>query len=173
MGKRDIIDVRGFSRQFVAGYVVVMVALVAAFGVAACVPQGPTDPGDITIVNTNTNNTNTGGTSNPQASPSPGTCGPVVEVTNGILGTGGVKNASLKVGQSQTLDTTPNKNADEHCNAFRPVSWAVTQSVEVCRLNNRESYTPVVTAVTAGTCVIRATIGGVSASEPITITVTN
>jgi hypothetical protein len=156
-------------------HMLVLAAVAASLSVG-CQQPPPTSP-DITIVNTNTNTTNTGGPgSNPAASPSPGTCGPVVEVTNGLLGAGGVKSASLRVGDparnSVTLDTTPNKNADEHCNAFRAVRWTVTQSVQVCELNNPESYTPIVTARAVGTCVIRASIAGVAATEPITITVT-
>ncbi len=150
--------------------------LVAALSFG-CDQAPPTLP-DITIIQTQTNTQGQGGNggTNPQSSPSPGTCGPVVEVTNGLLGAGGVKNATLRVSDPArnqvTLDTTPNKNADEHCNAFRQVRWTVTQSALVCELNNPESYTPIVTAKAVGTCVIRASIAGVSASEPITVTVT-
>ena len=151
---------------------------VASLAVLGCVPQ-PTEPtgGDIVITNNNSNQNNNGqggpggGTG---ASPSPGTCGPVTEVTNGLLGTGGVKNATLRLGppaQSVPLDTTPNRNVDEHCNAFRRVAWSVTQGTVACRLDNPESYTPTVTAAGLGVCVIRASINGVSAQEPITINV--
>lgn len=152
------------------------VCCVVALGIA-CVPQ-PTDPSDggdvvLNINNTNTNN-NGQGQGGPGASPSPGTCGPVTEVTNGLLGTGGVKNATLRLGppaQSVPLDTTPNRNSDEHCNSFRRVAWSVTQGTVACRLDNPESYTPTVTAAGLGTCVIRASVNGVSAQEPITINV--
>lgn len=146
---------------------------VSVLVVFACVPQGPTDPGDINIDVSNTNTNTQGGGNGPGtgASPSPGTCQAVTEVTNGLLGAGGVKNVSLRVGENQTLDTTPNKNRDEHCNAFRKVAWSITQSTQVCSLNNPESYTPIVTAVSAGTCVIRASIENVQANEPITVTV--
>ncbi len=139
----------------------------------ACVPQGPTDPGDIVITNTNTN-TQGGGNGGPGggASPSPGTCGAVTEVTNGLLGAGGVKEVSLRVGQSTALDVTPNKNRDEQCNAFRRVSWTVTQSTEVCSISNPESYTPQVTARAPGKCVVRASVEGVAAEQPIVVTVT-
>lgn len=169
---KDIIDVRrawGGAAWF-ACY------LAALAFTAACVPQGPTDPGDTIINNTNTNTNNNGqgqGGGN-GASPSPGTCGPVTEVTNGLLGTGGVKNATLRLGppaQSVPLDTTPNRNSDEHCNTFRRVAWSVTQGTVVCRLDNPESYTPTVTAAGLGGCVIRASVNGVSAAEPITINV--
>lgn len=138
----------------------------------ACTPVQPTpQPDGDTIVNVNTNVNTGGNTPGNGASPSPGTCGPVTEVTNGLLGAGGVKNVQLRVGEFQTLDTTPNKNRDEHCNAFRRVSWRITQSTQVCTLNNPESYTPVVTAVSVGTCVIVASVENVSANEPITVTV--
>ncbi len=167
---KDIIDIQYGVRLAIGALLVAALS----FG---CVPQGPTDPngGDIVINNntTNTNNNGQGQGGGNGASPSPGTCGPVTEVTNGLLGTGGVKNASLRVGQSVPLDTTPNRNADEHCNAFRPVRWAVTQSTVVCEINNPESYTPVVTAKAPGVCVIRASIAGVSATEPITVSVSN
>jgi hypothetical protein len=163
---KGIIDVRR----------VAIVALCLLTGLA-CVPQptDPTDGGD-TVVNVN-QNVNVGQGSGPggtNPSPSPGTCGPVTEVTNGLLGTGGVKNATLRLGppaQSVPLDTTPNRNSDEHCNSFRRVAWSVTQGTVVCRLDNVESYTPTVTAAGLGTCVIRASVNGVSATEPITINV--
>jgi hypothetical protein len=161
----DVKDIIGVRRA-----ALVAVCLLA---VVACVPQ-PTDPGDIVITNNTTNTNNNGQGANPAASPSPGSCGPVTEVTNGLLGTGGVKNATLRLGppaQSVPLDTTPNRNVDEQCNSFRRVAWSVTQGTVVCRLDNPESYTPTVTAAGLGTCVIRASISGVSASEPITINV--
>jgi hypothetical protein len=98
----------------------------------------------------------------------------VTKVTNGVLGAGGVKFLTLRLGpppQSQTLDTTPNDNLDQHCNAFRTVAWTVVQSAEVCRLNNPTSYTPVVTANALGRCTIRASVQGVSALEPIVVDV--
>jgi hypothetical protein len=140
----------------------------------ACVPQGPTTPDGDTNV-TQTVNVNTGGGSSGPgggASPSPGTCGPVTEVTNGLLGAGGVKEVSLRVGQTTALDVTPNQNRDEHCNAFRRVAWTVTQPTEICTISNPESYTPQVTARAPGRCVVRASVEGVAAEQPIVVTVT-
>lgn len=138
----------------------------------ACVPQQPTNPTEINITNTNT--ATQGGSGGPSngASPSPGTCSAVTEVTNGLLGANGVKEVTLRVGQSTALDVTPNKNRDEHCNAFRRVLWTVTQSTEVCTISNPESYTPQVTARSPGKCVVRASVEGVQAEQPIVVTVT-
>lgn len=151
---------------------IVAIVVLSLFG-PGCVPQQPTNPSEINITNTNTN-TQGGGNGGPSngASPSPGTCGAVTEVTNGLLGAGGVKEVSLRVGQSTALDVTPNKNRDEHCNAFRRVLWSVTQSTEVCTISNPESFTPQVTARAPGKCVVRASVEGVQAEQPIVVTVT-
>jgi hypothetical protein len=152
----------------------IVLVLGAAALMAACVPQQPTNPTptEINITNTNTNTQGGGNGPGGGASPSPGTCGAVTEVTNGLLGAGGVKEVSLRVGQSTALDVTPNKNRDEHCNAFRRVAWTVTQATEVCSISNPESYTPQVTARAPGRCVVRASVEGVAAEQPIVVTVT-
>lgn len=133
-------------------------------------PTAPTPPTEVSVdVTQNVNIGQIPGGASP--SPAPGTCGPVTEVTNGLLGAGGVKNATIRVNQSIPLDVTPNKNRDEHCNSFRRVAWQITQASLVCRLDNAESYTPNLTGVAVGTCVVRASVENVTANEPITVTV--
>lgn len=159
--KRDVLEL-----------LALVVIIVAALALAACGQYpGPTQPSEINITNNNTNNNG-----QPQGGPGtslpPGTCPKPNEVTNGLLGQGGVKNTTLVVGQVVALDTTANKGLDEQCSSFRKVFWRIEQSSLVCELDNPEAFTPTLRARAVGACTVRASIDSVNADIPISVQVT-
>ncbi len=153
--------------------------LTAALIAAGCAPTAPTPPPPPNIVLSCIGNScNVGPTGT--ASPAPG--GPasgcaIASVGNSLHGTseqGGIRAATLAVNETRTLDTTP-KGPDgrvlaDNC-PIAPVSWSISQAVASCSLNSSSVYTPVLKALREGTCELRATVGTVTASEPIVITV--
>lgn len=139
-----------------------------------CAPTQPTPPPSSTTVIVN-QNVGTGG--NPLASPSPsaGAC-TIATVGNSLHGTseqGGVKFANLRVGESRVLDTTPKGPGGllipDTC-PLAAVSWSNTNPT-ACELNSSAVYTPTLRARAAGTCELRATVGSVTAGEPIVVSV--
>ncbi len=163
--RRDFLDVRRAA--------IVAVCLLA---LVACVPPTtvPPDGGDV-IVNQNVvvggqgqGGTGTGGTTS-------GACNPVASLGASLLGTGGVRTADIRVGQSVTLDTTPkdaqNQIRPDACNAATPVLWRLNPTAGICSLNNETSYTPTLTGVGVGKCEAFSQIGGVTAAIPVVVNV--
>jgi hypothetical protein len=172
MGKRDIIDVRrawGGAAWF-ACY------LAALAFTAACVPQGPTIPdgGDV-IVNQNVNVGQGGQTGGGQGGTGSGACNPVASLGASLLGTGGVRTADIRIGQTVTLDTTPkdaqNQIRPDACNAATPVLWRLNPTAGICSLNNETTYTPTLTGVGVGRCEAFSQIGSVTAAIPVVVNV--
>lgn len=160
-----------------------LASLVCALAIVAvgCVPQGPTDPNPQPNNNTFSCIGNNACNSGVPASPDPGTGGAaggcaIAQVGNSLHGTsdqGGIRAANLRVGEQRTLDTTPHQANGQPLGGNCPiaaVTWSNT-SPTACRLNSSAVYTPVVTALAAGTCELRATVGSVTASEPVVISV--
>jgi hypothetical protein len=155
-------------------------AVIAALVASACVPPtapDPPPPSNNTFSCIGQNACNTGA----PASPDPGSSGAaggcaIGSVGNSLHGTseqGGIKSANLRVGEQRMLDTTPKQPNGQVLGANCPiaaVSWSNTSPMS-CRLNSSSVYTPMLTALAAGTCELRATVGSVTASEPIVISV--
>jgi hypothetical protein len=139
---------------------------------AGCVPEQPTLP-DITITNTNTNSQ--GGGSQPGGGASPGTCNPIASAGVALLGTGGVRTADIRIGQTITLDTTPrdaqNQIRPDSCNAATPVLWRLNPTAGICSLNNETTYTPTLTGVGVGRCEAFSQFGSITASIPVVVNV--
>jgi hypothetical protein len=153
-----------------------VLAAIAAALTFACVPQ-PTDPtpsGDV-IVNQNVNIGQTGTTGGGQGGTGSGTCNPVASLGVALLGTGGVRSADIRVGQSVTLDTTPkdaqNQIRPDSCNAATPVLWRLNPTAGICSLNNETTYTPTLTGVGVGKCEAFSQIGSVTAAVPVVVNV--
>lgn len=167
-GWRDVIE----GRLLHIGAVTVLGVVLAGYG---CVPQ-PTDPtsdGDV-IVNQNVNIGQTpGGTGG--TGTTPGSCNPVASLGVALLGTGGVRTADIRVGQSVTLDTTPrdaqNQTRPDSCNVATPVLWRLNPTAGICSLNNETTYTPTLTGVGVGRCEAFSQIGSVTASIPVVVNV--
>lgn len=151
--------------------------LVVAAGVA-CVPQptepDPPQPNVFSCIGQNACNSGAPASPDPNTGPAGGCA--IAQVGNSLHGTsaqGGVRSANLRVGEQRTLDTTPHQANGQPLGANCPiaaVTWTNTNAT-ACRLNSTAVYTPVVTALAAGTCELRATVGSVTASEPIVISV--
>lgn len=142
--------------------------------VMACV--NPNQPTPIPNTQTQTTTVNINPGNGPGVGvPSPGgQCPAVTSVGNGLLGTGGVRTATIKVNQSITLDTTPKSNnliRPTPCDDLSRPSWTIAQSALVCELNNSFVYTPQVTGKSQGQCSITASVDGVKSDQPIVITV--
>lgn len=158
------------------------VLLVAALSFA-CVPPTAPDPPPQPNVNLSCigqNTCNSGNQGGSTASPDPAAAGGCViaQVGNSLHGTsaqGGIRSANLRVNEQRTLDTTAHQANGQPLGANCPiatVSWTNTNPA-ACRLNSTAVYTPTVTAIGTGnsTCELRATVGNVTASEPIVISV--
>ncbi len=150
--------------------------------VVACVPP-PTAPDPPPQPNVNLscigqNTCTSGNQGGSTASPDPAAAGGCViaQVGNSLHGTseqGGIRSANLRVNEQRTLDTTPHQANGQPLGANCPiaaVTWTNTSATS-CRLNSVSVYTPTVTALAAGSCELRATVGNVTASEPIVISV--
>lgn len=142
----------------------------------ACVPQGPTSPDGDVIVTQNVNvGQGGGGTSGPGGGASPGSCNPVASIGNALLGTGGVRTAEIRVGQSIPLDATPrdsqNQIRPDACNTATPILWRLNPTAGICSLNNETTYTPTLTGVAIGRCEAFASIGSVVAQVPVVVNV--
>lgn len=175
MGSKRDVEVKA-QKVALVGLVLVFCGLVAL----ACVPQ-PTEPtpdGDVSFSCIGQNACNSGPQGGTSASPGPDAAGGCViaQVGNSLHGTsaqGGIRSANLRVNEQRTLDTTPHQANGQPLGANCPiaaVTWTNTNTAS-CRLNSVAVYTPVLTALAAGTCELRATVGSVTASEPIVISV--
>lgn len=174
---KDVLEVKRERWQF-AGVMAVLVGLMALslmFAVG-CVPQPtePTSDGDV-IVNQNVNIGQGGTTGTGPGSTGSGTCNPVASLGVALLGTGGVRTADIRVGQTVTLDTTPrdaqNQIRPDACNAATPVLWRLNPTAGICSLNNESTYTPTLTGVGVGRCEAFSQIGSVTASIPVVVNV--
>lgn len=142
---------------------------------AGCTPVQPTPtPDGDTIVTTNVNVGTGGGT--PGGTASPGTCNPPASIGNSLLGTGGVRTATIKVGQSIPLDATikdaNNQIRPDACNAATPVLWRLNPTAGICSLNNETTYTPTLTGVGVGRCEAFASTGSIVAPISVVVNVT-
>lgn len=158
--------------------------LVAALVAAGCqIPTEPTPPPTPPVLNLSCigqNTCNSGPQGGTSASPDPAAAGgcTIATVGNSLHGTsatGGEKFANLRPNEQRTLDTTPKQANGQVLGANCPiaaVSWS-NSNPAACRLNSSSVYTPTVTALAPGgtTCELRATVGSVTASEPIVISV--
>ena len=140
----------------------------------ACVPTDQGGDG-ISITNINTATNSSGGSGAPGTGASPGACNPVASLGVSLLGTGGVRTADIRVGQTITLDTTPrdanNQIRPDACNVATPVQWRLNPTAGICSLNNDTSYTPTLTGVGAGKCEAFSQIGSVVATVPVVVNV--
>ncbi len=148
---------------------------------AGCVPTEPTDPPPPVVPSISCigqNVCNSGPQGGATSSPEPGAAGgcAIAQVGNSLHGTsaqGGIRSANLRVNEQRTLDTTAHQANGQPLGTncpLAPVSWSNTNTA-ACRLNSSSVYTPVVTATAPGTCELRATVGSVTAVEPIVISV--
>jgi hypothetical protein len=132
-----------------------LVAL-GALALCACQPYQPSAPGPITITNNNSNQNQNGSTPG-SSGPSDKTCNPVGSVDISVPA------ASLKVGESITLDATPKDPAGQArtdaCNIADGVAWGVAGP---CSLDSTSSFNPVLKGTAAGTCAVSATVHGVT-----------
>ena len=148
---------------------------VASLAVLGCVPQGPTDPGDITVQGGDVTVTvggqgGTGGTT-----PTNGTCNPPASIGAAVLGTGGIRTADIRVGQTITLDSTikdaNNQIRPDACNLATPVLWRLNPVSGICSLNNETSYTPTLTGVGVGRCEAFSQVGNITSPSPVVVNV--
>lgn len=134
---------------------------VLALAVVACT-EAPNTPTPINIMINN--NQQQGGS--PGTTPTPaGVCATVAKVFVAVLGSGGVPSATVKVGESVTLDANAkdasnNPRADA-CNLKDGISWAASGP---CDLEGNTSFTPRVKAKAAGQCTASATVAGVASN---------
>lgn len=158
-------------------WVHLLVLVAVALALFACVPTQPTPPPEnntFSCIGQNACNTGNTGSPDPNTTPAGGCA--IAQVGNSLHGTsaqGGVKSANLRVNEQRTLDTTPHQANGQPLGGNCPiaaVTWSNTNTA-ACRLNSAAVYTPVVTAIATGTCELRATVGSVTASEPIVISV--
>lgn len=123
---------------------------------AACQPSTPTQPGDITITNNNSNSNQNGGNA-PGTGPGSSTCNAVGSVDISVPA------ASLKVGETITLDATPKDPAGQaradSCNVADGVAWGIAGP---CSLDSTSSFNPTLRGTAAGTCAVSATVKGVT-----------
>lgn len=143
--------------------------------VLACAPP-PTQPdgGDVIVNVTQTQGGQTG-TGGGQGTPGSGTCNPVASLGVSVLGTGGIRTADIRVGQSITLDSTPkdanNQIRPDSCNVATAILWRLNPTAGICSLNNETSYTPTLTGVGVGRCEAFSQIGSVTAAIPVVVNV--
>jgi len=163
---KDIIEVR------LARLAVVALLFVGS----ACTPYAPTptSDGDV-IVNQNVTVGQGGSTGGGQGTPGSGTCNPVASLGVSLLGTGGLRTADIRVGQSVTLDSTPrdsqNQIRPDSCNVATPILWRLNPTAGICSLNNETTYTPTLTGIGVGKCEAFSQIGSVTASIPVAVNV--
>jgi hypothetical protein len=169
---KDIVEAK---RVAWIAFLLVCVGLVVGTSMACQIPQ-PNDPdgGDV-IVTQNVNVGQGGGTGGGQGTPGTGSCNPIASAGVALLGTGGVRTADIRIGQSITLDTTPrdanNQIRPDSCNAATPVLWRLNPTAGICSLNNETTYTPTLTGVGVGRCEAFSQFGSVTASIPVVVNV--
>lgn len=151
------------------GFLLVTVGLLA-YG---CVPQQPTQPGDINV-NVNNSATNNNG-QNPGTGASPGTggpCLPVARVGVKLHGSQDTRASSAPIGTVVTLDATNKDAADnirpDSCNLATPIAWGVAGP---CTILDGSSYTPNIKGNAVGVCYVSATVSGITSnSYELTVT---
>lgn len=150
-----------------------MAAALALVALACVNPNEPTPDGDVIV--TQNVNVGQGGQGGTTPGGTPGTCNPPASIGNALLGTGGVRTADIRVGQSIPLDATirdaNNQIRPDACNAATPVLWRLTPTSGICSLSNETTYTPTLTGVGVGRCEAFASTGSVVAQIPVVVNV--